>query len=154
MLESPYLMHIKCIFWPWPKQETQSNCLTPSPQQSCHMWMLTSDALYAEMGYCLAASCLGVRGLRIQVGETKITKLLGRISAMHVCGNRGLYDSAPGLRICCWAGRPSITSISMCRKTSPFPGVIIFRMTYSKTFLLDASVYLRLLIEHMKSTYR
>lgn len=44
------------------------------------MLMLISDALYAEMGYCPAISCLSVRGLRIQEGETKITNLLRMIN--------------------------------------------------------------------------
>ena len=44
------------------------------------MLMLISDAVYAEMGYCPAVSCLGVRGLRVQKGETKIAKLLGIIN--------------------------------------------------------------------------
>lgn len=38
--------------------------------------MLISDALYAVMGYCPSVSCLRVRGLRIQEGQTKITRLL------------------------------------------------------------------------------
>lgn len=58
----------------WTRIHTQS--LIPSLQHTWHVLMIISDALHAAMGYCPTVSCLRLRGLRIQEGETKITKLL------------------------------------------------------------------------------